>query len=250
MKQRWIFGVIGTLITAFFLSCTGFFELEEEGIIDLADENKPTTSTTMIRFDNSRNNYAVNIYSVYTRDNLTARAETRALSLARSWFFTDDAFTFYLTYEFKLMGISVPYIPPSKYENAYISYAIPKDRTTTIPIPELKDKIPTDIPFLDEAFIYISNNNPSAIRLLSGNTPLQPVGRDSAYVNNGETAIYKINPSTPTHLFKILAGTKEKSLDTINIFLASYLYEVSFGSDDSVTHSNPTLLTLSILTNN
>jgi len=246
-KQQWIYKVLGVFITVIFLSCTGFFELEEEGIIDLGGTDQ--SSTTKIYFSNA-NNCVVEIFSTPIRGDINkiATVNARANSSERSWIHTNEGYQFYLTYNFQIQGKLVPYIP-QRYYLDYVMAAIPKNVTTPITIPLLSSgSIPSDVALFDETYLVIKNNFASAIQLMNNNSILYPVGEGTTLVNSGNTALYKINKGANISVYNVLVQGVRKSLnEKILAFESSFLYEVSVSSAGIIELNNSKLLTLNSL---
>ncbi|MDR1837319.1 MAG: hypothetical protein LBQ89_06645 [Treponema sp.] len=248
-KQQWVLKVLGILITAIFLSCTGFFELEEEGIIDLADKNEQ--STTSIYFNNLSNNYSVDIFSTPIRGDINkiATVSARYISVARPWVHTNEGYQFYLTYYFQIQGKSVQYIP-QKYNLDYVIAAIPKNQSTQITIPVLTESIPNDVALFDETFLVIKNNFSSGIQFLNNNTILYPVGEETTLINNGTTALYKMNKGADVSMHNVLVqGVKRSLNEKILAFESGFLYEITVNTQGLIELDDSKLLTLiSLLT--
>jgi len=252
MKQRWIFGILVTLIAAFILSCTGFFEVEEEGIIDLADEDTSSVETKIL-FDNSANNCAVEVFSSSTRGDRIAYVDAR-YSTSRSWVPTNEGgYPFYLTYYLQIRGTQVPYIPEgNNYGLAYvISPKIVKGGTTTIKIHNLAASEFKDEPLFNEAYLAVTNYHASAIYALKGTGVLIPVGEKSdQYVASGKTVLYKLSAGVNSNnSMSIMVQGRQSYLNDIPAFAKSNLYEISVGTTGSIAYGAPRLLTLNNLPN-
>jgi len=244
MKKRRVYIFFEIIISVLFASCTGFFDLGEEKIVNLTPANQQ--AKTVIYFNNT-NSYAVDVFSSSFRESKVVSVSANQSSSEFSWIPTNDGFEFYFTYRLPVSGIEVQYIP-RKYGVDYITVSIPKDKITKIRIPKLSEIIPINEKLFDEAFIAIKNNNASAIQLLSGSSIEVPV-TGSSLVNWGETALYKLNPTNNVNIYsiKIQGNSVPLYSSTITELLSGYLYEIEVktGSEISLTRSK--LLTLNSL---
>ena len=249
MKQRRALLILGIFVTVFFISCTGFFDLGQEEITSLGNSERP--ATTLIYFNNSNNNYAVDVYSSPARGAKITSLSAGSISNNIAWVPTPDneGFLFYLTYILSVAGNDIELIP-TKYGIHFTTVAIPRDQTTSVLIPQLDAMVGYNESPFDEAIISIRNNFPSGIRFLSGNGDLQPVS-GSSLINNGRTALYRVNPTTTgISGFTIQVQSDRKALpSSITSFRGGYLYEIEVSSNGLVNISygkpdNGTLLTL------
>jgi len=244
MKQRWIYKISGIVAAVFFVSCTGFFDLGKEEIINLTPANE--MPKTLIYFNNT-NNYAVDVFSSHTRGIKVVTVPANQSSDAFSWIPTNDGFEFYFTYYLTVSGKEVPYIPPKDYGVDYITVTIPKDKTTAVQVPRLSQNIKPDTALFTDAFLAIKNNNASAIQLLSGNSIILPV-TGLSLVNYGETAVYKLIPTKNISLYSIkLPGNNVALYNSgITTLESGYLYEVEV-TGTGISLKGSKLLTLSSL---
>jgi len=243
MKNRRAY-ITGIIVAVFFASCTGFFNLGEEKIISLTPENQQPK--TLIYFDNS-NNYAVDVFSSNFRGNKVVSVPANQSSSSFSWIPTNDGFEFYFTYNILVSGKGVPYIP-KKYGVDYITVSIPKDKTTQIKVPVLSQIIPKNEKLFDEAYIAIKNNNASAIQFLSGSS-IEVPETGSSLVNYGDTAVYKLNPTSNVGLYQIKIQGNFVGLYNSGIteLLSGYFYEVEVAASGTITLIGSKFLTIDSL---
>jgi hypothetical protein len=241
MKQRLFLGILGTFLTALFISCTGFFDLGNEEIKSFEDPDKP--STTLIYFNNIGGNYAVDVFSSHVRGNKIVSVPANGSSQNLSWVPTDEGFEFYLTYYLPVVpGKVIPFIP-RKYSADYVTVVIPKDQITAVQV-RLSPVIPHDeVLYDDDVWLAVKNNYASAIQLLSGNGAVNPI-EGLNLVNNGVTAIYKLTPTSNVSGYTIMVqGNRIPLPSEIISFENGWLYEVEFnGTTAALTGSK--LLTL------
>ena len=229
--------VILSLLTAVFLSCTGFFDLGEEKITDFSNPDNVVVPTTFIVFDNY-NNFAVDVFISHTREGEKTPVPASASSLVRPWFPAEE-FTFYFTYYLPVSGKTIPYIPPNRFIGTSSStLSININVTTTIPIPQLSERIPNNAILFDEAYLIIKNNNTSGIEILSGNSPIRELDGQNI-INPGATGIFRFNQNTTAvgYSINVRGGGRMSLPSSIITFQSGYIYEVE------VTNTQSTLVT-------
>jgi len=242
MKQKWILRIFAALIAAAFLSCTGFFEQEEE--IEDFGRNKPSqgsptpTSTTRVFFDNSGNNCSVDVFANSSRESkIVPTVSAKQQSGNVDWVQAENGYEFYFIYNISISGATFPYT----HNKGFVTTVIPKDSTTKVVIQPLANIVtnPNEALFTD-CIITVRNNNASAIRLLRGNSVVKPLsGTD--LIGNGTTAAYKINPSDKVSDYKInLQGENIPLSTTLPAFQSGYLYEITlYNANDVRSQSKP-----------
>lgn len=237
------------MVVLLLVSCTDFFDMGQEQVISFSDPSRP--SSTRIKFNND-NNCVVDIYGTPSRGEIIASASPYG-SAVRSWLPTNDAFVFYLTYHFKIEGISIPYTPTSQ-EISIVTSTIPRDQETTIQLPNLSQAIPANVPLFTEPYILITNNygSTTTASFINGTTVMMPVGGSSSstsggYINRGESALYKISPGTNISMCSIMVLADQKPLTSaITAFQGGYLQRVTITSTGTLMQTGtPTPLTLS-----
>jgi len=248
MKKRRVFIFFLIIIAVLFASCTGFFDLGVEKIVNLTPADQQPK--TVIYFTNT-NSYTVDVFSSNFRETKVASVSAYQSSSTISWIPTDEGFEFYFTYKLPVAGTELPYIP-KKYGVDYITVKIPKDQTTQFIIPELSRIIPVNDKLFDDAYIAIKNNNASAIQLLSGSSIEVPI-TGSSLLNWGETALYKLSPTNNVGNYSIRIQGKTPPLYNSGIkeLQSGYLYEVevmgTVTDDKGISLTKSKLLTLSSL---
>jgi hypothetical protein len=249
MKQlrgkKQIFQILLITAAVFSFSCTGMFDLGKEKIVDLSPVGE--TQKTLIYFDNSENNFAVDVFSSHTRGVKVASIPAKRTSESISWIPTTDGFEFYFTYYLLVSGKEVPYIP-KKYGVDFITVSIPKDRTTAVRVPKLTQVVPVNEALFDEVYLAVKNNNASSIQLLAGSAVQLPV-TGLSLVNYGETAVFKLNPTNnvSNYSIKIQGNNVPLYQSGITALQSGYLYEMEVGGGTSITLMAAKLLSLNNL---
>jgi hypothetical protein len=245
MKKRRVYIFFEIIIAIFFASCTGFFDLGEEKIINLTPANQQPK--TIIYFNNT-NNYAVDVFD-YGREKKLASVDVHQRSNDIPWIPTNDGYDFYFTYLLPVSGEKLPYIPKKGLD--YITIIIPRDQTTQIPIPKLTDIITANEKIFDEAYIAIKNNNSYTIQLLSMSSPENPI-TGSNQVISGRTALYKLSPTKNVTNYSIkIQGSDNMELykNGLMELESGYLYviEVKAGVGAGISLTGSKLITLNNL---
>jgi len=243
MKQRWIFGILGVLITVIFLSCTGFFDQEEELIDFRVNSDRP--SLTTVYFDNVGNNCSVDVFPSYLRDIKLLTVSPKYQTPDIGWKEAPNGTEFYYTYNITVSGASIPYTHPK----GWVTAIIPKDQRTPIKIVALSDIVGTDETLFTESLISINNNSSLQIRLQRGNIAVNEMNGMSL-IAYGQTALYKISLSAGDNISNysilIIQGGERIALP-MTALESGYLYEIRFYNTSSIPQFQSRKLTLSNL---
>jgi len=239
MKQRWILGIIVTLLAVFFISCTDFFEQEEEVI--------PTGgvsggSSVMVYFDNAGNNCSVDVFANGLRERKITTVASKVQSNDIDWEEAAYGFEFYYTYNIPVSGLSIPYTN----NRGFVTASISRGRTKVIVKP-LSEIVGSNEPlFPEDILISIRNNNSTAIRLQTGDVTVIPESGTSLINGGGGVAFYKLASGANVSNYKITLDYTTKIDLPIIAFQNGYLYEITFNNANNISLQSK-LLTLSSL---
>jgi len=233
--------IFGTLFALLFFSCSGFFELGKEEIKPLGDSDNQVK--TYVWFNNEGCNYAVDVFSSYTRGTKLASVPANGRSSDIPWVSDTEGYDFYLTYYLPIAGNKIPFIP-KKYSVDFVKQVIVKNQRTEVRV-QLSSIVPKTEALYDNAWLALKNNNNSAIQFLRGTGVETPVGGQSL-ISNNVTALYDLTPTTDISGYTILSQGNKYPLTVITSFEKGYLYEVEFNGT-TATLSSSKLLTLDSL---
>jgi len=212
MKKRLVFVAV---ITIFFVSCTGFYDLRDQTrIIDQSekDENGQVISTTKIYFDNTWNKFPVDVFSTHTRTIKVSSVQANAVSDIVSWLPTrpNEDFYFYLTFYLPIEGIQLPFIPRSWGADTS-SMSIPFNTTTQIPIVNISTSgiIPDDALMIDDVCIILENSFSMTVQFQRGNVVLKPENQSNNTINYGQKGLFRIPPANTNAGYQIRSGGQE-----------------------------------------
>ena len=238
MKKELLFVVA---VAMFFASCTGIgiFEIREQAkIIDLSktDNEGNIVSRTHIIFDNTRNNFPVDIFSTHTRSvKINQTTVPGGLQSDKiPWLPTtteeesNAVFSFYLTYYLPIPGtsIEIPYIPPLGTGAGFAQAVVIFDRVNEVPVHNVQAMVP-NAPIINDVGIVIQNNFTTSVQFQSGIVVLTPVGSSGYLINYGQNGFYRVNPANVS-VFSIMMGGIQRNLPSeISALQAGYMYLIT-----------------------
>jgi len=237
MKQRWIFGITFALILALLCtSCTGFFEIEgEEKITDFAETKPDRQTDTYVRFNNSLNAFAVDVFSSSTRTIKVASIRPGRTDGLQKWRATGNiGYDFYLSYYIPVAGYDILYIPADTRAST-VTAIIDGDITNTVFIPDLELFVSQTEALFDDVFLAVKNTFTSPIQVVRG-TSIQNSVNGTPQIRYGDTALFRFSSGgSVTSGCTILAQGNQIPLSPVpdidlpaTTFQRNYLYEVEF----------------------
>jgi uncharacterized repeat protein (TIGR02543 family) len=208
------------LLTGLFAACS----------IPTDSSDDPGQETTVV-FDNTRGICAVAVYDSHQRREADKIAEIHAGSSSTEIRWTPgNPYPFYFTYLVALAGISdivIPYVPAVGKDQ--VAVRIDENKRTVVPVPALEETLATADELLSsDSYIIIQNVSSYPFQLLENNSSLKPDNSpNSAVVNSGETASYKIIPGTAS-AYSLRVGAALVGLGSFGSFEAGHIYRLSF----------------------
>jgi len=229
IKKQFLIAVI----TVFFISCTGFFDLREDvKIVDksVVGDDGQVISSTHIYFDNTRNIFPVDIFSDHTRTFKVNkdRVQPNHITGNISWLptTTNEEFIFYLTFYLPIAyDIQIPFIP-QKWGAALTRITIPFQSTKRVQIHDLTSIIPSNDFLIDDVCIIIENNFTSAIQLNHSSLVLQPENNNNGIItiNPGSKGFYKVKPASTTAGYSVLSNNIHNLPAAMTSLVSGYVY--------------------------
>jgi hypothetical protein len=201
---------------------------------DTNNNNNPPDRKASVVFDNTQGICAVAVYDDYQRRETDRIAEIPAgSSSAEIAWAPSNSYPFYFTYLISLAGISdviVPYVPAVGKDQTAVR--IDENKQTVVPVPALAEALASADELLSgDSYIIIQNLSSYSFQLLKSNSPLKPDNSpDSAVVNNGEKALYKITPG-PASAYVLRVGVDSIGLGLSGNFEAGHIYRLYFDGD-------------------
>jgi len=219
MKRQLLFIII---ILIFCVSCTGFFPVQEESFTDLEGRKDSgghieIQSTTHIYFDNSNNNFSVDIFDTHLRDKKITEVPANLITKDIPWFPTQgsEEFPFYLTYNLPIAstGVTIPYIPPTSSGATFAEAVIKYNQRNRIPIYNLKAMLPDNTPIINDVGIVIKNNYATSIQFQRGSAVLTPINASAGnLIASDDSGFYRISSSNSITGFSIMMAGLERPL--------------------------------------
>jgi hypothetical protein len=200
------------------------------------DRPQPPEPAAFAVFDNSQGICTTLVYDDYRRRETDKIAEVSAGRVsAKIGLPHSGPVTFYYKYIVTIKGIeglTVGYIPEIGKDQNLVQ--IEEGVTTGIRIPPLSGVLPSaDAPLSNDCYLFIQNNSFYSFRLYRELTDLTPENISTPVVNDGKTALYKIDPGAAAS-FKVLAGANDyKFPDTPAAFEPGHIY--CFDFDGGIT---------------
>ena len=227
MNQRWILNIFGVTLALLCFSCTGFFEIEGEEKIEPYDN--PAAVPTLVKFNNQKNSYSVDVFSSSYRDKAIISVERNSWSESLSWVATDsDGYNFYLAYNFNFEGCKIPYIPPMGNYASSVNVRIYRGKENTVSIPPLGDYISKTQRLSNDIWLIIKNTGYSQLRLTRGSESVFNEKNETT-VDAGQTGIYKFPATADSSSYKIRVGTTTTETPLpFNIFNPGSVHVVTF----------------------
>ncbi|MDR2110783.1 MAG: fibronectin type III domain-containing protein [Spirochaetaceae bacterium] len=203
---------------------------------DNNNNNNPPEQKTKVVFDNTQGVCAVAVYDDHQRRETDKITEIPAGSSSAEIEWTpSNSYPFYFTYLITLAGISdvvVPYVPAVGKDQ--VAIRIDEDKQTIVPVPTLEEALTSPDELLSgDSYIIIQNLSSYSFQLLKGGSSLKPDNSpDSAVVNSGEKALYKISPGTAS-VYSLRTGVDSMGLESFGRFEAGHIYRLYFDGDEA-----------------
>lgn len=239
-----------TAITLFCISCTGFFPSQEYELkaMGAEDSGGQLHSTTNVYFDNSANNFEVDIFSTHTRTDKVNTSRIRAYqnnpSAVTPWFPTKDTeeFSFYLTYYLTIPGtsIEIPYEPTASSGAGFAQSVIKFNQTTRIPIHNLRAMM-GNATLINDIGIIIQNNFTTAVQLVKSSLVLTPEGSELTLINPNSNGFYREGPAPANaSSYIVTLGSNQRPLPSGTLAAGNlYIYEVTSAGTVVLKESYP-----------
>jgi hypothetical protein len=199
------------------------------------NNNNPPKNRTRVVFDNTQGICAVAVYDDHQRRETYRIAEIPAGSSSEEIEWTPSkSHPFYFTYLIALAGIGdvvVPYIPAVGKDQ--VAVRIDENKQTLVSVPALEEALSSPDELLSgDSYVIIQNLSSFSFQLLKGSASLKPDNSpDSAVVNNGEKALYKITPGTAS-IYSLRSGVDSFGLEPFGSFEAGHIYRLYFDGDN------------------